>query len=274
MPKERKIGTGITRHRVTLYDGLDPKDMDQWLSDTKGYVSPTQDFPSWLAKYEAELADMAKKQRLPTRANVMVIYDAANRSDWYEADEDEWRKVAMDLSYRRKHRFKQPKATPARFYLTATDNDPAVESSWGWQWGYQSVRWYLGTLMGLVQDCRRALEKQAWLELAGRCINLGEMRREFQLKFASDKKVQEFQKASERQVKGVDRANAGRKARAATWQAKAMQIADRMPMWDRASASAVAVFVLANWGDGKPPSKVSLRKHVAASWSNLKRDQT
>lgn len=273
MPRKRKIGTGITRHTQIVYDGFDPREFAEAHARSAGYISPFQDFPGWLEQFDTRLAERAKRQSLPTRADILVVYDAERRSNWYAADRDEWRKIMQSKSHRESHHFKQPRAQHARFYLTATDSDPEVEASWGWQWGYQSVRWYFGTLMGLALDARRALQKEAWLELAGRCIELGMMQREFQLKYSSDKLVQDYQRASERQIKGVDRANRRKKEEAATWQARAMEIADCIPFESRKSASATADFVLSNWTVGKPPAKGTLRKYISSAWPHLKRGQ-
>lgn len=274
MSKERRVGHGVTRHVRNYYNGSDPADIKKFYADATDFIGyPWENFPEWLAKYEKRLAGCAEKQRLPTAADILVVYDRANRGDWYATDEIESSKVIQDPEYCDSHRFEEPATQFARYYLTATDADPTVEASWGWQWGYQSVRWYIGTLMGLALDCRRALEKESWLELAGRCIELGKMDREFILKFSGDRHVHGFQVTSERQVKAIDAANAKRRKKMEAWQAVAMEIAGRMPFEDRSSASAIADFVLAHWPEGKPPGKDRLRKYIAEAWPHLKRDQ-
>jgi hypothetical protein len=266
MIRKRKVGTGVTRHTQISSDNPNDK---EYAALSEGFICPWQRFPEWLTQYDKFLADLATKQRLPTRGDMMVIYDGANRSDWYPADYDGSEKFEDE----KREQFTDPKAQRARHYLTAKDDDPAVEASWGVQWGYQSVRWHLGNLMGLALDARQALEKEQWLELAGRCIELGSWDREFKMKFTIEAKEKEVKKHINRQVKGVDAANAKKQALAEQKYAAAMEIADGMPFESRTSASAVADYVLANWTDDNPPSKARLRKHIGNAWPYLKRGQ-
>lgn len=260
MLKKRKVGTGITRHTRVVANGFDDAGVKAFYEHVADYIFPPQDFRAWLTQYETRLAEMAAKRRLPTRADVMVIYDAANRHDWYAADQEEWRKIMECPEYRAGHRFNDPRAQHARWYLTATDDNPAVEASWGWQWGYQSVRWYFGTLMGLALECRRALEKEAWLELAGRCIELGKMEREFQLKWSAEKRLADY----ERHIAASNKGNATRAAAASRWKTLARTISTKFPDLDLVNASASARTILAAWpAKERKPSERSLRQYIS-----------
>lgn len=252
MPKTRKVGTGITRHVRIYYDVFDQTDRQAWLDDHTNYISP-RNFPAWLDQYETHLAEMAKRRKLPTSAIAKIIYDKANRGDWYYASDEEWMRIACDPEYRRQHRFAAPQASHAWHYLTA-------EAAEGWQWGYQSVRWYLGKLMHLANQCRRALEREAWLELAGRCYELGRMEREFTLKFSGDKRLQAF----ERHVSAADKGNRTKKARADAWKAEVRRIVATHPDIDLDNAAAAARAVRAAWPENlRKPSESTLRRYIS-----------
>lgn len=252
MPKTSKEGTGITRRTVTKFDMCNPKDWDAADKASEGYIFPPHDFPAWLEQYEAKLAERARAQRLPERGNSCIIFDADNRNDWYEPGADEWQRIASDPAARRAHRYGCPRPQVAMDYLSD-------RKATGWQWGIQSVRWYLGTLMQLVLQCRSALAREAWLELAGRCYELGRTEREFTLKFSGDKRLQDF----ERHVAASNSGNRTRKAKAAAWKAEARRIAAAYPAIDLDNAAGAAREILAAWSRaGDKPSERSLRAYL------------
>lgn len=236
MVKTRQIGTGTTRHTRIESNLLNETDVHAMLSDTDAYISPVSKFADWLTAFEEKLAERAGQQRLPTRAHMRVIFDAADRRQWYEASDEEFKEVCRDPGYRASHRYAEPNARKARFYL-------ADESASGPGWGYQSVRWYFGRLMGLAADCRSALEREDWLQLAGRCIELGRLDREFQLKFSA----RDLVRAYERHAEAGARANETRARKAKEWKEVARTVLSRMPDLRGATASEAARDVLAEW---------------------------
>lgn len=249
MIKIREVGTGITRHQQIICEGLGPNDRAAYEREIEalgGYVHPC-DLPAWLEKYEAELARLADIMRLPNRGNAMVIFDPDNRSVWrYERDREADQVIGETQSGEH--------AQLAMFYL-------ADKSARGRGWGYQSTRWYMGSLMRLAHLCRQALESGATLELAGRCLELGALDREWTLKCSGQKRLREFER---RCVAGTDEGNKTLKRKADFWKSIAREIVNRHPDIDVHKPRDAAQRILAKWPKDKckPPAKDYLRKHV------------
>jgi hypothetical protein len=185
----------------------------------------------------------------------MVVFDMKNRGIWYYAEEDEAKRVREDQSYRSNHRFEHVWAESVTRYLTE-------ENARCWQWGYQSFRWYTGTIMALVLQCRSALTQGHWLELAGLCVELGKVERERTLKFSSEPRVLKYERCN---TDGLDRGNATKAKMKEAWQTEASRIwASSLEIQQSDNKTKAAKAILAKWpASSKPPGVVLLRKFLS-----------
>jgi len=251
----KNVGSGITRHEQIILQGTDTDERAAYEREIKklgGYINP-QNFPAWLDRYEAELAHRATLMRLPTKACAMVIFDAEDRGRWHYDHDGAAVRIVEDSEFRSTHQFKTARAQLAMFYL-------AEERIGVRGWGCQSVRWYMGTLMRLAHMCRQALESGAWLELAGWCIELGALDREFRLKFSAQRRLKSFE---QRTCQGALRGNARKRVEAEQRQLIVKQILASYPNIDSDNASAAARAVLTVWPQGhKMPAARTLRDDI------------
>jgi hypothetical protein len=152
MPKRKKVGTGITRHERTTWNVCDPDERDALKKEMVDFIWPPDNFPAWLDQREACVAQQLEYFKLPA-PNRLVAYDKEKPRDWrYEDD------VTTPGTHSR-----------TEWYLQ--------------QFPYQSSFWYLGRILLHVVDCRSAMRREKWLELAGRALELGRIDREMELKF-------------------------------------------------------------------------------------------
>lgn len=176
------VGSGITkrtRETLTLAD----MDFEAWENFKGDYVDPVSNFSGWLSRFEKRLADTCSHFNLPTHATDFIFYDESNRRDWYRPSDDEIKLQSDEgdagIQFRLTHRYSVLKKSLGYTYLKTYPE--------------QDSFWYLGELMLLALNCRQALTKKDWLGLAGRSLKLGQLDREYRLKFSGEALLKRFE---------------------------------------------------------------------------------
>lgn len=237
--KTRKVGSGITRRTQIVYKGADAWNIDD---ESAAFIYAHEKFEAFLEQQESKLAAMLEHFGLP-KPGRHVVWDKKNLRDWRYNDR-------IGIGDPRYEHEKGPRSIGhTEWYLMA------------WRERADSF-WYLGKLLLLLQDCRSAFDREAWLELAGRAYYFGCEHREMRLKFSGDKRLRDFEK----HVAAADKGNATKKQRAAQWQRTARQILSSHPEIDPHNALNAAREILKYWpADERQPSERTLRAYKAKS---------
>ncbi len=199
-----------------------------------GHIFPHEKFEAFLEQQEDKLAEILEYFRLPEPGRFVV------------RDKDDPRGWRYSVKSGNRH---ENGARRTEWYLMT------------WRERAHSF-WYLGLLLFLLQQCRSAFDREAWLELAGRAYKFGYEQREMELKFSGEKRLQAFEN---RETKAADKGNATKKQNAAKWHRRALQILSSHPDIDPYyNARKAACEILKNWpADEHPPAESTLRKHLA-----------
>ena len=133
---------------------LDPKDWATWISEIEGYVDPKGDFIGWLGGREVAICKALEDFKLPV-PNRLVAYDRSEPSSWRYGDYE---------------------GKPGEYN---------ARTEWYLQRSFptQSHFWYLGRILSLIHECRIAIQRESWLELAGVALEMGRVDEEMRLKF-------------------------------------------------------------------------------------------
>ncbi len=227
--KRDKVGTGITRHWLTSYNLLDPEDWTLAKKEAESYVDPKSDFIGWLEGREAGITKQLEHFKLPA-PNRLIVYDKDQLRSWRYGD----------------YKSKPGRYSRTEWYLQAFPP--------------QSNFWYLGRILFHIHQCRLAIERGNWLELAGTAYELGLVEREMGLKFSAERRVLKYERCN---TEGLYKGNVTKRKRADAWKAQAVRIL-KDNLIDPRRPSVAAKEILSKWPANKSkPSHRTLREYIS-----------
>lgn len=229
-PRQKWVGSGITRRLRTTYDWRDPDDRAAWAQRTSHCVDAVGDFPAWLNILENDVARALKRFDLPA-PNKFVAYEKDCPRSW---------------------RYEDNLFTPGVHAATEWYLQKAFPE--------QSSFWYLGSILYRIKQCRLAIEAGEFLQAAGQAMLLGRIDREMLLKFSGEKRLRRFEWFDSRRTAGLDSTNATKRKDANRWHGIARHILRNSPDIDpRGKKSETAKALQAKWPQGKKiPNQRSL----------------
>jgi hypothetical protein len=132
-------------------------------------------------------------------------------------------------------------------------------------WPYQSQEWYLSQLRLACFLLEQALTSGNHKKIAARGIMLGDLRKEYRLKFSGERKLTRFEDASRKQMTALDQLNDKKRVEAKEWQRIADEVLDGLAAGIRGYPEA-ARQLLAHWPkDVRKPGLEALRKYLPHS---------